>query len=57
MRQSKENNETLATRVGFIYNTTLYIKINDRNIPLTKTKKYKINWKQKEERLVKTIVN
>ena len=43
MRQSKENNETLATRVGFIYNTTLYIEINDRNIPLTKTKKYKIN--------------
>ena len=43
MPQSKENNKTLATRVGFIYNTTLYIKINDRNIPLTKTKKYKIN--------------
>ena len=28
IRQLKENNETLTTRVGFIYDTVLYIKIN-----------------------------
>ena len=27
IRQLKENNETLTTRLGFIYNTVLYIKI------------------------------
>ena len=29
IRQLKENNETLTTRLGFIYDTVLYIKINE----------------------------
>ena len=38
IRQLKGNNEALATRVGFIYNTALYIKINKV------IKKEKLKW-------------
>ena len=46
IRQLKENNETLTTRVGFIYNTVLYIKINKL------IKKEKIKWEKVDNRKI-----
>ena len=49
IRQLKENNETLTTRVGFIYNTALYIKINKV------IKKEKLKWEKVDNRKIEHL--
>ena len=49
IRQLKENNKTLMTRVGFIYNTALYIKINKV------IKKEKLKWEKVDNRKIEHL--
>ena len=48
IRQLKENNETLTTRVGFIYDIALYININKV------IKKNKLKWEKVHNRKNRT---